>query len=141
MLKEFREFAMRGNMIDLAVGLVLGAAFGAVVSSLVTDLFTPLLGVLGGADFTNWFVCLRDGTTPGPYATLAAAKQVGAITLNVGVFLNAVVNFVTVALALFLVVKAVNRMRRQQAAAPEVTAPGPQEVLLTEIRDLLRARR
>jgi large conductance mechanosensitive channel len=138
MLKEFKEFAMRGNMVDMAVGIVIGAAFGAVVASLVTDLFTPFLGLVGGMDFTNWFAVLREGQPPGPYPTLEAAKTAGAVTLNVGLFLNAVINFVIVALALFLVVKAVNRMKRQQAEAPAPPVPTPQEKLLVEIRDLLK---
>jgi large conductance mechanosensitive channel len=141
MLKEFREFAMRGNMVDMAVGIIIGAAFGAIVASLVADLFTPFLGLLGGADFTNWFVLLREGKTPAPYATLADAKAAGAITLNIGLFLNAAINFLVIAFALFLVVKGINRLKRQQAAAPPAPpAPSPQELLLMEIRDLLRAR-
>jgi large conductance mechanosensitive channel len=138
MLKEFKEFAMRGNMVDLAVGIVIGAAFGAIVSSLVVDLFTPLLGLLGGRDFSNIFVVLREGAAAGPYATLAAAKEAGAVTMNVGLFLNAVINFLLVAFALFLVVRGMNRMRRQQVEAPVPPAPTAQEKLLTEIRDLLR---
>lgn len=142
MLKEFKEFALKGNMLDMAVGIILGAAFGAVVTSLVGDLVTPLLGLIGGADFTNWFVVLRDGATAGPYATLKAAKDAGAITANIGLFLNALVAFLTVSLALFFVVKAVNRLKREEAAAPAAPpAPNPQEVLLAEIRDLLRKGR
>jgi large conductance mechanosensitive channel len=137
-LKEFKEFAMRGNMIDMAVGIIIGAAFGAMVASLVADLITPLIGLLGGADFVNWFAVLKEGTTPGPYATLKAAKDAGAVTLNVGLFLNTVINFAIVAFALFLVVKAVNTMKRTAPPAP--TAPSPQEVLLAEIRDLLKRK-
>jgi large conductance mechanosensitive channel len=137
MLKEFQEFAMRGNMLDMAVGIIIGAAFGTMVSSLVADLFTPLLGLIGGADFTNWFILLKDGTPPGPYATLKAAKDAGAVTLNVGMFVNTMINFLLVAFALFLVIKAVNRMKRERAAAPP-PEPTPQEKLLAEIRDLLK---
>ncbi|MGE3841460.1 MAG: large conductance mechanosensitive channel protein MscL [Vicinamibacterales bacterium] len=139
MLKEFKEFALKGNMVDMAVGIIIGAGFGAVVASGVADLITPLLGLLGGVDFTNWFVVLKEGTTPAPYATLAAAKTAGAVTLNLGLFVTTVINFLLVAFAVFLVIKAINTMRRQQPAAPAApAAPPPQEVLLTEIRDLLK---
>jgi large conductance mechanosensitive channel len=138
MLKEFKEFAMRGNMVDMAVGIVIGAAFGAIVTSLVTDLFTPVLGLLGGADFSNWFLVLKEGTTPAPYATLAAAKAAGAVTMNVGLFVNALINFLVIALALFMVIKAINRMKRQQPAAAAPPEPTAQEKLLAEIRDLLK---
>jgi large conductance mechanosensitive channel len=141
MLQEFKQFALRGNMVDMAVGIVIGAAFGAVVSSLVADVFTPLLGLLGGADFSNWFLVLRDGAPAGPYVTLEAAKAAGAVTLNIGVFLNAAINFLVVAAALFVVVKGMNALRRQEAAAPAPPpGPTPTEALLADIRDLLRAR-
>jgi len=141
MLEEFKQFALRGNMVDMAVGIVIGAAFGAMVSSLVSDIFTPIIGLLGGADFSNWFLVLREGTTAGPYATLQAAKAAGAVTLNIGVFLNAAINFLVVAVALFAVVKAMNALRRREAAAPAPPpGPTPAEALLAEIRDLLRAR-
>jgi large conductance mechanosensitive channel len=123
----------------MAVGIVIGAAFGAVVSSLVADVFTPLLGLLGGADFSNWFLVLREGAPAGPYLTLGAAKAAGAVTLNVGVFLNAAINFLVVSMALFAVVKAMNSLRRREAPAPP-PGPAPAEALLAEIRDLLRAR-
>ena len=139
MLKEFREFAMKGNLVDMAVGITIGAAFGAFAASFVADIFSPPLGLLlGGVDFTNLFVVLKDGVkAAGPYATLAAAKEAGAVTLNYGLFLNAVLNFLIVAFAMFMVVKAVNRLRR---AAPPPAPPGPsaEERLLAEIRDLLR---
>jgi large conductance mechanosensitive channel len=140
MLKEFKEFAMRGNVMDMAVGIIIGAAFGAIVTSLVNDVLTPPIGLLlGGVDFTNLFVVLKDGTkAPGPYETVAAAKAAGAVTLNVGLFVNAVISFLLVAFSVFLVVKGVNRMRRQQPPPP--AAPTNQEVLLSEIRDLLKQR-
>jgi large conductance mechanosensitive channel len=138
MLKEFKEFALRGNMVDMAVGIIIGAAFGAMVASLVADLFTPLLGLLGGADFTNWFVVLKDGSPAGPYATLKAAKDAGAITFNEGVFLNTAINFVIVAFALFMVVKGMNNLKRHEPVPPAPPEPTPQERLLMEIRDLLR---
>jgi large conductance mechanosensitive channel len=141
MLEEFKQFALRGNMVDMAVGIVIGAAFGAMVSSLVADVFTPVLGLLGGADFSNWFLVLREGTTAGPYVTLQAAKAAGAVTLNFGLFLNAAINFLVVAAALFMVVRAMNTLRRREAAAPAPPpGPTPTEMLLAEIRDLLRAR-
>jgi large conductance mechanosensitive channel len=137
--KEFREFAIKGNVVDLAVGVIIGGAFGTIVSSLVNDVIMPPIGLLlGGMDFKDFFVVLRAGTVPPPYASVPAAKAVGAVTLNYGLFLNAVINFLIVAWAIFLLVRAINRLRRQEAAAP---APPPaQEVLLTEIRDLLKAR-
>jgi len=142
-LKEFREFAMKGNVVDLAVGVIIGAAFGAIVSSLVADVIMPPLGlVLGGLDFKDFFLVLRDGAkAPSPYATLADAKAAGANTLNYGLFLNAVFTFLIQAWAIFLLVRGMNRLRRQEAVAPEVVPPPPhQEVLLAEIRDILKAR-
>ena len=140
MLKEFREFAIRGNVVDMAVGLVIGAAFGAIVTSLVNDVIMPPIGLLlGGVDFTNLFVVLKEGTKgPGPYATLADAKAASAVTLNIGVLINAIISFAIVAFAVFMLVKAVNAARREPAAAPP--APTPTEQLLAEIRDLLKAR-
>jgi large conductance mechanosensitive channel len=144
MLKEFKQFAMQGNVVDLAVGIVIGAAFGAIVNSVVQDVMMPLFGVVtGGLDFSQRFALLRDGSPAGPYATLAAAKAAGASTMNYGLFLNAVVNFLIVAFALFLVVKAMNTARRSKAEAaapaPAPPAPSTEVLLLTEIRDLLRS--
>jgi len=100
MLKEFKDFAMRGNVVDLAVGVIIGAAFGAIVTSLVDDILMPVLGlILGNADFANLFVVLREGTVPGPYTTLALAQEAGAVTLNYGLFINAIVSFLIVAFA------------------------------------------
>lgn len=143
MLKEFREFAIRGNVVDMAVGLVIGAAFGAIVTSLVSDVIMPPIGLLlGGVDFSNLFVVLKEGAKgPGPYASLAEAKAAAAVTVNIGVFINAVISFVIVAFAVFMVVKAVNTARREPAPAPATPpAPTPTEQLLAEIRDLLRTR-
>ncbi len=118
-LKEFREFAVRGNVVDMAVGIIIGASFGTVVKSLVDDVLMPPIGMLvGHVDFADKMIVLRDGTTPGPYHTLAAAKDAGAVTLNVGLFINAVVSFVIVAFAVFLLVKAINRLKRQEEAPP-----------------------
>jgi large conductance mechanosensitive channel len=136
-LHEFREFAVRGNVVDLAVGVVIGAAFGKIVDSLVKDVIMPPIGLaLGQADFMNLFVVLKHGVQPGPYATLEAAQKAGAVTLNLGVFLNTIISFVIVAFAVFLLVKLVNSLRRQHEAAPKEP---PEEVkLLREIRDSLK---
>lgn len=146
MFTEFKKFALQGNVVDLAVGIVIGAAFGAIVNSVVQDVMMPLFGVVtGGLDFSQRFALLSEGTPPGPYASIAAAKAAGASTLNYGMFLNAVVNFLIVAVALFLVVKAMNAARQAKAEAPAPPAPPPgpsaEQVLLTEIRDLLKAAR
>jgi large conductance mechanosensitive channel len=138
MWREFREFAMRGNVVDLAVGIILGAAFTTIVNSLVNDLIMPPLGLaIGGIDFSNFFVTLKGGS----YPTLEAAKAAGAVTVNYGLFINAVIRFVIVAFAIFLLVKQINRLQRQEAKAPPAPPEPPrQELLLAEIRDLLDAR-
>ena len=115
MLKEFREFAVKGNVIDMAVGIIIGAAFGKIVDSLVKDILMPPIGkLLGGVDFSSLFVVIGQGTFP----SLKAAQDAGAATLNYGLFVNAIINFVIIAFALFMVVKAMNATRRQEAAAP-----------------------
>ena len=142
MLKEFREFAMRGNVVDMAVGIIIGAAFGAIVASFVGDVLMPLIGLaFGGMDFSNFFIVLKEGTPPGPYASVAAVKAAGGVALAYGVLINTLVNFLIVAFALFMAIKAMNATRRQQTAAP-APPPGPsgEERLLTEIRDLLARR-
>ena len=119
MLKEFKEFAMRGNVVDMAIGVVIGAAFGAIVKSLVDDILMPVLGLfLGDADFTNLFIVLQEGSVAGPYETLALAQEAGAVTLNYGVFINAIVSFIIVAFAIFLVVRSINRLQRKEEAPP-----------------------
>ncbi|WP_188478596.1 large-conductance mechanosensitive channel protein MscL [Stappia taiwanensis] len=142
MLQEFKKFAVKGNMIDMAVGIIIGAAFSTIVSSLVDDILMPPLGlVLGGVDFSDLFVVLKAGTTPGPYPTVEAAGEVGAVTWNIGLFVNAVIKFLIVAFALFMVVKSINKLRHKEAAAPaKPAAPPRNEVLLAEIRDLLKER-
>ncbi len=134
-LQEFQAFIMRGNVIDLAVGIIIGAAFTTIVSSLVRDLVTPIIGlIVGGIDFSNIFVTLK-----GPHAaTLADAQKAGAVTLNIGVFLNAVINFLIISFAIFWVVKGVSKLYHKPEAAPP--PPSPTETLLTEIRDLLAER-
>jgi large conductance mechanosensitive channel len=138
MLQEFKQFAMRGNVLDLAVGVIIGAAFGKIVASFVGDMMMPVIGLLlGGVDFTNLFVSLKGGQ----YATLTEAKAANVPVLAYGAFLQTIIDFLIVAFAVFLLVKGVNRAQRQQAAAPPpAPAPSAQEKLLAEIRDLLRAR-
>jgi large conductance mechanosensitive channel len=112
---EFKEFAVKGNVVDMAVGIIIGAAFGAIAKSLVTDIIMPPLGALvGNFDFTNFFIVVKEGTTPGPYETLKTAQEAGAITVNYGIFTNTVVNFLVVSVAVFLLVRAINRLRRQE---------------------------
>jgi large conductance mechanosensitive channel len=140
MFQEFKEFIVKGNAFDLAVGVIIGGAFGALAGSFVTDIMMPPLGLLmGGADFSNVFATMKEGATPGPYASLAAAKAAGAVTLNVGLFLNTLVNLILVGLALFLMVRAINVARRSAPEAPAAPAPTPEDVvLLREIRDALK---
>ncbi len=119
MFKEFKEFAMRGNMLDMAVGIIIGAAFGTIVGSLVADVLTPPLGLLmGNVDFSNLFVVLKQGSTAGPYLTLAEAQKAGAVTINYGIFLNQILNFIIVAFAVFMLVRSVNKLRREKPAPP-----------------------
>lgn len=135
MLKDFKEFAMKGNVMDLAVGVIIGGAFGKIVTSLVDDIIMPLVGtMLGKVDFTNLFISLSGGA----YATLEEARKAGAVTLNYGLFINSIVNFVIIAFSIFLVVRALMKMKREEEAAP--AAPPAQELLLTEIRDILKAK-
>lgn len=123
MLKDFKEFALRGNVVDMAVGIILGGAFGTVVKSLVDDVLMPPIGlVLGGVDFSDLFAVLKPGAAPGPYATLAEAQAAGAVTVNYGAFLNAVVSFLIVAFAVFLLIRGINTMRRKEEEAPAPTA-------------------
>lgn len=137
MIKEFREFIARGNVIDLAVGVIIGAAFGAITKSVVDDLVMPLIGlIVGNVDFANLFVTLSPGKLDAPATTLAEAKAAGAVTLNYGLFINVVINFLLIAFAVFLLVKFVNRLRAQMARAPEPpAAPPPEDVLL--LREIL----
>ncbi|HET6420849.1 MAG TPA: large-conductance mechanosensitive channel protein MscL [Geobacteraceae bacterium] len=120
MLKDFKEFAMKGNVVDMAVGIVIGAAFGAIVKSLVSDLLMPPIGlILGKTDFTNLFAVLKEGTPASPYIALSDAQKAGAVTLNYGLFINSVISFLIVAFAVFLLIRAINRMRRQEEAPVE----------------------
>jgi large conductance mechanosensitive channel len=137
MLKEFREFALKGNMVDLAIGVIIGAAFGGLVQAVVSDLIMPVVGLAtGGIDFSQMYVQLRGAPQP----TLEQARTAGA-TIAYGHFITLAINFLIVALVLFFVVRAINRMKRETPpAVPEAVKPSRQEVLLAEIRDLLRAR-
>ena len=139
MVKEFKDFAVKGNVVDMAVGIIIGGAFGTIVKSLVADVIMPPIGLaMGGVDFTNLFVVLGDG---GSFDTLDAAKEAGAASINYGVFLNNVISFVIVAFAVFLLVKGINSAKKKEEEAPKApAAPPAQEVLLTEIRDLLKQR-
>ena len=120
MWKEFREFAVKGNAVDMAVGIIIGAAFGAIVKSLVDDVIMPPIGLLlGNVDFKDLFIVLKEGTAVGPYLSLAQAKAAAAVTLNYGVFLNMVVSFLIVSFAVFLLVKGINKLKKQEEAAPD----------------------
>ena len=137
-VQEFQAFIMRGSVVDLAVGIIIGAAFTAIVNSLVKDILNPVIGLaLGGIDFSNIFLTLRGAPQP----TLAAAQAAGAVTLNIGVFLNALVQFLIVAFVVFWIVRALNTLYRRPPPAPEVAPPPRQEMLLEQTRDLLAERR
>jgi large conductance mechanosensitive channel len=126
MLKEFREFAMRGSVVDMAVGIIIGAAFGAIVKSLVDDVLMPPIGLLlGQVDFSNLFAVLREGATPGPYASVAAAEAAGAVTVNYGLFINAIISFVIVAFAVFVLIKNLNRLKKAEQPSPPSTKDCP----------------
>jgi large conductance mechanosensitive channel len=138
MFEEFKKFAMRGNVVDLAVGVVIGVAFGAIVSSLVKDIIMPPIGyAMGGLDFSNFFFTLKGPILP----TLAEAQKAGAVTINYGVFINTIINFIVVAIALFVLIRGINRLQTEKPADPAAAPPPPDDVvLLREIRDLLKAR-
>ncbi len=137
MLKEFKEFALRGNVVDLAVGIVIGAAFGAIVNSLVADVIMPLIGAItGGLDFSNYYVPLSKAVNA---SNLADAKKQGAV-LAWGNFLTLCINFIIIAFALFIVVRAMNKLKRTEPAPPAAPKITPEQQLLTEIRDLLKQR-
>ena len=136
--KEFRDFAVKGNVVDMAVGIIIGGAFGGIVTSLVNDVIMPPIGkLMKGVDFSNMFVVLGDGK----FDSIAAAKEAGVATLNYGLFINAAINFVIVAIAVFLLVKAVNAAKKKEAAHPTAPAtPSAEEKLLGEIRDILKSK-
>jgi large conductance mechanosensitive channel len=125
MFKEFKEFAMRGNVVDMAVGIVIGAAFGGIVNSFVSDVIMPPIGlVLGSVDFSSLFLVLKEGKVAGPYESLAAAKTAGAVTLNYGVFFNTIISFLIITFAVFLLIRNINRMKKKEEAPP---APASKE--------------
>jgi len=136
-IEEFKKFAMRGNVIDMAVGIIIGAAFGKIVTSFVNDIIMPPIGkLIGNVDMTDLFINL----SAGDYKSLAEAKQAGAATVNYGAFLNTVLDFLIVAFAIFMVIRTMNRMKKKQEATPaEPPKPSPEALLLTEIRDTLKA--
>lgn len=121
MLKEFKEFALRGNVVDMAVGIIIGAAFGTSVNSLVSDILMPPIGIISGnVDFSSLFIVLKEGKIPGPYISPAAAKAAGAVTINYGIFVNTIISFLIVAFAVFLLVRNINKLKRQEEATPTV---------------------
>ena len=138
MLKEFKEFALKGNVLDMAVGVIIGAAFGKIVDSLVKDIIMPPIGLLmGGVDFANMFAVIKQGATAGPYATVEIAQKAGAVTWNYGVFINTIISFIIVAFAIFMLLKAYNKTKR--AEPPPAPAAPPEDILLLrEIRDALK---
>jgi large conductance mechanosensitive channel len=120
MFKEFKEFAMKGNVVDMAVGIIIGAAFGTIVKSLVADIIMPPIGLLlGNVDFSNLFILLKEGATAGPFASLADAQKAGAVTLNYGMFINTIISFVIVAFAVFLIIRGLNKLKREEVTPPE----------------------
>ncbi len=124
MLNEFKQFVMRGNVLDMAVGIIIGGAFTKIVNSMVADIMMPPLGLLmGKVDFSNWFVVIKQGTTAGPYATMAQAQEAGATTMNLGLFLNAIISFVIVAFCIFLLIKAINKLNTAKTKEEVASAP------------------
>ena len=143
MLKEFKEFAAKGNMLDMAVGIVIGAAFATIISSLVNDIIMPPVGMaMGGVDVAEMYALLEEGSAAAaPYASLAAAQEAGAVTINYGIFINALISFIIIAFVLFMVIRSFNKMKKQEEEAPAAPPePTSEEVLLGEIRDLLKAQ-
>jgi large conductance mechanosensitive channel len=123
MLKEFKAFAMRGNVVDMAVGIIIGGAFGTIVKSLVSDVIMPPIGLLvGGVDFSGLFITLKEGAVPGPYVSLASAQAAGAVTIGYGLFINAVISFIIVAFAVFMLIKGINRLHHEEKQTEEVTS-------------------
>ena len=121
MLKEFKEFAMRGNVVDMAVGIIIGAAFGGIVNSFVSDVIMPPIGLLlGKVDFANLYIILKEGNVAGPFASLAEAKKAGAVAISYGVFINTVINFLILAFVIFLFIRSINKLKRKEAVAPAV---------------------
>ncbi len=141
MFKDFKEFALRGNVVDMAVGIIIGVAFGTIIKSLVADVLMPPIGLLlGDVDFSNLYAIIKDTAAAAPYASLADAKEAGAITINYGIFINNIISFVIVAFAVFMVIRNLNRLKKEEEEAPAPPPePSKEETLLAEIRDLLKA--
>jgi len=138
MLEEFKKFALRGNVVDMAVGIIIGVAFGKIVDSLVKDLIMPPIGLLlGKVDFANLFLVIKEGASAGPYVSLEAAQKAGAVTVNYGVFINTAISFVIVVFAVFLLIRAINRLKANEPPAEPPATP-EEVVLLREIRDALK---
>ncbi len=142
MFKEFKDFAVKGNVVDMAVGIIIGAAFGTIVTALVDGVLMPPIGLLlGGVDFSNLFILLKEGTTPAPYETLVAAQEAGAVVMAWGSLVTTIISFLIVAFAVFMFVTWINRLKREEEAAPdEPAAPSEEAVLLGEIRDALKSQ-
>lgn len=141
MFKEFRDFAMKGSVLDMAIGIIIGGAFSPIVKSLVDDVLMPPIGLLlGGVDFSNLFMVIQEGAAAGPFASLAAAREAGAVTINYGLFINSIITFFIVAFAVFMMIKTFNKWRDEEEEVVEEAPAAPAEdiVLLTEIRDALR---
>ncbi len=139
MFKEFKDFAAKGSVVDMAVGIIIGAAFGGIITVLVDGVIMPPVGLLlGGVDFADMFMLLKEGTVPGPYETLAAAQEAGAVVISWGALINTIISFLIVAFCVFLLIKQVNKMKTAEEEAP--AEPGAEEVLLGEIRDLLKSQ-
>jgi large conductance mechanosensitive channel len=139
MFQEFKDFAMKGNFVDMAVGIVIGAAFSTIVKSFVDDIIMPVVGMMtGGVDFANMFYVIKEGAQGASYTTVAAANEAGAVTINYGLFINAMLTFLIVAFALFIVIKAMNAAKKAEEEAPAAPAePSDEAKLLAEIRDSL----
>ena len=138
MLQEFKDFAMKGNFVDMAVGIVIGAAFSTIVKSLVDDIIMPVVGMLlGGVDFSNMFLVIKEGAEGAAYSTVAGAAEAGAVTVNYGLFINSLITFLIVAFALFMVIKGMNAAKQAEEEAEAEAEPSDEVKLLTEIRDAL----
>lgn len=139
MMKEFKEFAVKGNVVDMAVGIIIGGAFGTIAKTLVSEVLMPAIGLLmGGIDFTNLFITLKEGATAGPYLTLEAAKEAGAVTMNLGLFINSVISFLIVAFVVFLLIKQINKLKKEEPVEEAPAEPAEDILLLREIRDNLK---
>lgn len=143
MMDEFKQFALKGNMLDMAVGIIIGGAFATIIGSLVKDIIMPPIGLMmGDVDFAQQFILLQAGDPAPPYLSLDAAKEAGAVTMNYGLFANAIISFIIIAFAVFMLVRQYNQLKAKEEEAPKAPPEPPkEEVLLTEIRDLLKAGR